>query len=75
VTHHLEALPPWPADGSSDPLEPDDDLWEEFDALEDGTADPAPLVRPPWWRWVAIALIVSMVAAGPIAYVLSRLLS
>jgi hypothetical protein len=33
-----------------------------------------PLVRPAWWRWVAIAVIVAMVAAGPLAFALSRLL-
>jgi hypothetical protein len=75
VTHHLEALPPWPSDLPPDPFRP-----EEEDALRaelEGTDDPSrvPLLRPVWWRWVAIAVVVAMVVAGPIAFVLSRLLS
>ena len=27
-----------------------------------------PLVRPAWWRWVALVLIVAMVVATPAAY-------
>jgi hypothetical protein len=30
------------------------------------------LRRPPWWRWVAIVLIVSLVVATPFAYALYR---
>jgi hypothetical protein len=72
VTHHLEALPPWPSDLPPDPFEPEEEerLWADIERPDD-----APLVRPVWWRWVAIAVVVAMVVAGPIAFVLSRLLS
>jgi hypothetical protein len=75
VTHHLEALPPWPSELPPDPFEPEEEerLRAELEA-HDAPAD-APLVRPVWWRWVAIAVVVAMVVAGPIAFVLSRLLS
>jgi hypothetical protein len=48
-----------------------------FDPWDDPDADPShggELSRPPWWRWVAIAVIVAMVVAGPLAYVLAKLL-
>jgi hypothetical protein len=74
VTHHLEALPPWPSELPPDPFEQEEEeLWAELEA-DDEPSD-APLVRPVWWRWVAIAVVVAMVVAGPIAFVLSRLLS
>lgn len=41
-----------------------DDAWLEDEAYE--------LRRPPWWRWVAIVLIVSLVVATPFAYALYR---
>ena len=33
-----------------------------------------PLVRPAWWRWVAIAVVVAMVDATPLADAMSVLL-
>lgn len=67
VPHHLEPVRP----ESPDPFGPDDlDLFE----MDEGIDESAPLVRPAWWRWVAIAVIVAMIAAGPFAYVLSKLL-
>jgi hypothetical protein len=41
-----------------------DDAWQDADGYE--------LRRPPWWRWVAIVLIVSLVVATPFAYALYR---
>jgi hypothetical protein len=41
--------------------------------LDEGQ-DPPPLARPTWWRWVAIAVILAMVVAGPLAIALVRLL-
>jgi len=51
---------PGPSEGedSSDAAWPDDDR--------------APLRRPPWWRWVAVVLIVALVVATPFAYALYR---
>jgi hypothetical protein len=57
-----------------DPFEPEEELLlAELEGRDDPSA--APLVRPVWWRWVAIAVVVAMIVAGPIAFVLSRLLS
>jgi hypothetical protein len=42
----------WPAEGLDD--------WDE--------ASWEPLVRPAWWRWVAIVLVVALVVATPLAY-------
>lgn len=57
-----------------DPFEPEDELLvAELEGRDDPSG--APLVRPVWWRWVAIAVVVALVVAGPIAFVLSRLLS
>jgi hypothetical protein len=61
VPHHLEAVR---SNGHSErPAPAEDDL--EY----------APLARPTWWRWVAIAVIVALVLAGPLAVVLYRLLT
>jgi hypothetical protein len=45
-----------------------DDVYD--DAWPDD--DDAWLRRPPWWRWVAIVLIVALVVATPFAYALYR---
>jgi len=67
VPHHLEPVRP----DAPDPFGPDD-----ADPFEPGGIDEfEPPARPTWWRWVAIAVIVSMVVAGPFAYALSKLLS
>ena len=57
--NHLEPVP--------DPPEDDrlDGGWPE---------ETSQLRRPPWWRWVALVLIVSLVIATPFAYALYRLL-
>ena len=47
-------------------LEPVDDLTPEWDER--------PIRRPPWWRWVAVLVIVAMVVATPFVYALYRLL-
>jgi hypothetical protein len=75
VPHHLEPVPFGAADEPLDPFGPDDDL-PDFDEDADGSEPGAfaPLVRPAWWRWVAIAVIVSMVAGGPLAYLILKLL-
>jgi hypothetical protein len=54
---------------SADPpdgLDPGD--WEDDD-------EPTPRVRPSWWRWMAIAVIIAMVVAGPFAFALYKLLT
>jgi hypothetical protein len=66
VPHHLEPVRP----GSPDPFGPDD-----LDLFDPGVDELAPLARPAWWRWVALAVIVAMIVAGPFAYALSKLLS
>lgn len=45
-------------------LEPAPELWS------DEPEDLPPVRRAPWWRWVAIVLVV----ATPFAYALHRLL-
>jgi hypothetical protein len=67
VPHHLEPVGSWPGDTP--------DSVEDSSGFDDDAGELEPLVRPTWWRWVAIVVIVSMVAAGPIAYVVSRLLN
>ena len=68
MPHHLEPVPSELPDDGFDPFEPD-----ELDELE--PTDFEPLVRPAWWRWVAIALIVALAVAGPFAFALYRLLT
>jgi hypothetical protein len=53
-----------PLRGPTEDEEPYADAWLHDDAYE--------LRRPPWWRWVAIVLIVSLVVATPFAYALYR---
>jgi len=60
VTHHLESAPD-PSEETLGHAEHEDGGWD--DRLE-------PLRRPPWWRWVAIVVVVSMVVATPFAYAL-----
>jgi hypothetical protein len=62
VPHHLEAVRSNGHSGRPAATEPPAD-------------DLAPLARPTWWRWVAIAVIVALVLAGPLAVVLYRLLT
>jgi hypothetical protein len=52
-----ESAPPAPPDG------PDPDDWGEGD-------DPTPRVRPSWWRWVAMVVVLAMIVATPFAYAL-----
>jgi hypothetical protein len=67
VTHHLEPVPDeWPR-------EPDDAPFGI--SREDDADDLQPVARPAWWRWIAIAVIVAMVVAGPLAVALRRLLT
>ena len=66
MPNHLEPV----RSGPPEPFDPDDeDLLEslEGDEIE-------PMVRTTWWRWVALLVIVAMIAAGPFAYVRSKLL-
>jgi hypothetical protein len=66
VPHHLE------------PVEPPDSVdWDDDDSFDfaDGGGDFEPIVRPAWWRWVAIAVIVALVVAGPFAYAIFKLLN
>ena len=58
VTPHLEPVPDQP-EGELDPFGEDQD----GDAYE-------PIERPPWWRLVAILVVVAMVVATPFAYAL-----
>lgn len=59
-------------DAESLPGPPEGEDYE--DAWTDGD-DGYELRRPPWWRWVAIVLIASLVVATPFAYALHRWLS
>jgi hypothetical protein len=59
VSHHLEPIP-----GAED---------EDLRAFDGDDEDP--IRRSPWWRLVAIVVVVAMVVATPFAYALSRLLS
>jgi hypothetical protein len=40
-----------------------------------GDDDRTPRVRPSWWRWVAIVVVLAMVVATPFAYALYRWLN
>ena len=67
MPHHLEPVGSEPPDY----VDEDDDLVELYEGMD----ELEPLVRPAWWRWVAIAVIVAMVVAGPFAYALYKLLN
>jgi hypothetical protein len=41
---------------------------EELAAFDDQT----PTARPPWWRWMAVIVVVALVVATPFAYALYR---
>lgn len=34
--------------------------------------DPTQSARPPWWRWIAVIVVVALVVATPFAYALYR---
>jgi hypothetical protein len=34
--------------------------------------DQIPTARPPWWRWIALIVVVALVVATPFAYALYR---
>jgi hypothetical protein len=71
VPHHLEPVP------SPRDLGDHDAEWALDPPTEvggDGPPEGATPARPPWWRWVAIAVVVAMVVAGPVAFVVARLL-
>jgi hypothetical protein len=55
----------------------DDELAEtsSWDDAYGERIEDEPLVRPSWWRWVAVIVILAMVVAGPIAYAVYRLLA
>jgi hypothetical protein len=77
VPHHLQSVPPGPTDEPPGLFGTDDDDAGAYegDPGDFGGDAFAPIVRPAWWRWVAIAVIVAMIVAGPFAYVLSKLLT
>lgn len=60
MSDHLHAVP-------EDPSDEDLARWgEDVTGLDD---ELAPIARPAWWRWVAIAVVVALVVATPVAYV------
>jgi hypothetical protein len=40
----------------------------------EGLGEFEPLRRPTWWRWVALAVVVALIVATPLAYGISILL-
>ena len=58
------------------PVDDDPESWEPAPwarhlgyAADTGEDDAyAPITRPPWWRWVAIAVVLALVIGTPIAY-------
>ena len=46
--------------------EPTDDDPSAFD-------DRMPIARSPWWRWVAVIVVIALVVATPFAFALSWL--
>ncbi|HEY7756526.1 MAG TPA: hypothetical protein VID69_09895 [Actinomycetota bacterium] len=70
MPHHLQPVPADPSEPAEPFGVPDEGFLGPTDA-EEG----ARLVRPAWWRWVAIAVILALVVAGPFAFVLYLLLT
>ena len=72
MPNHLEPVPPDRPEELGFRLQPD-----ELDELESADVfdEPESAVRPAWWRWVAIAVIVAMAVAGPFAFALYELFS
>lgn len=68
-------MPPNRAGDPFDPFEPFEPEDPDDLALADAADESEPLVRPAWWRWVAILVIVAMAVAGPFAFALYKLLS
>ncbi|MEX2421539.1 MAG: hypothetical protein WD670_06930 [Actinomycetota bacterium] len=58
MSPHLEPVPDQP-EGELDPFGEDQD-GDAYELIE----------RPPWWRLVAILVVVAMVVATPFAYAL-----
>jgi hypothetical protein len=66
VSHHLHPIP--------DDEEPSaEDLGRWGEDVTDWDEEVAPIVRPTWWRWVALAVVISLVVATPVAYAWSVL--
>ena len=61
---HLEPVPSGAPEGELEPFGDDDPFGDDPDASY-GT-----LARPPWWRAVAVVVVVAMVVATPFAYAL-----
>lgn len=70
VPRHLRRLPEEPPNDPGTPGPGDVSFLDRLDEDELG-----PLVRPNWWRWVAIAVIIAMIVAGPVAFALYRALT
>lgn len=66
MPHHLRPIPDEPAEDprSSTPSEEGPDL-DPF-----GDDELEPIVRPSWWRWVALVVVLALVVATPFAYAL-----
>lgn len=47
---------------------------EPYDEDVGNFDEAAPLARPPWWRWVAVLVVVAMVVATPFAFVVYHVL-
>lgn len=65
MPHHLQGVPDDP--GTVGP--------ERVPRLDGpGDDEVEPLVRPAWWRWLAVIVVLALVVATPFAYALYRLL-
>jgi len=64
VPNHLQPVP-------DDPSPP---RWDAEPADLAGPGELEPLRRPTWWRWVALAVVVALIVATPLAYGISILL-